>query len=118
MEEKPGYKLVPVITDFCTGCGKCVDKCPHNCLKPVWDFATLVHPDTCTSVGDCIQVCEDDAIHMEWVKQTGDVKVGEWCDKPPQRIRKGLWAKLRGLFGESSLHTEYKNSQKKASDAD
>lgn len=116
MEEKPGYKWVPVISDYCTGCGKCVDKCPHSCLKPVWDFATLESAGTCTSIGDCIQVCEDDAIHMQWVKMKGDVKVGEWCENPPKPVRKGLMAVIMGMFGESTLHPEYAPSPEKVAD--
>ncbi len=112
MAEKQSYKRVPVITDFCTGCGKCVDVCPHSCLKPVWDFATLVAPDACTSACDCISVCEDDAIHMRWVKMGGNVEAGDWCDNPPKPARKGLLDIIKGLFGESSLHPEYSEPSK------
>lgn len=118
MAEKQSYKRVPVITDFCTGCGKCVDACPHACLKPVWDFATLVAPDTCTSVCDCIVVCEDDAIHMRWVKMKGDVKVGEWCDNPPKPVSKGWKSILMGLFGEASFQPEYPSEAEKVPDFD
>ncbi|MCF6312424.1 MAG: 4Fe-4S binding protein [Verrucomicrobiales bacterium] len=116
MAEKQNYKWVPVITDYCIGCGKCVDACPHQCIKPIWDFATLVTPETCTSggacgeVGDCIPVCEDDAIHMGWEKVEGGAETGKWTDHPPKPVRKGLWAVIKGLFGESSMLPEYKST--------
>lgn len=96
MGNKPSHKWVPEISDFCTGCGSCVDACPHKCLKLVWDFATLENADTCTSAGDCIAVCEDDAIHMGWVALEGDTKVGEWTDDPPKPVKKGFMASLFG----------------------
>lgn len=112
MSKKLSHKWVPVITDYCTGCGKCVEACPHSCLKPVWDFATLVAPDTCIGVGDCTVVCEDDAIHMRWVKMKGDVEVGEWCDNPPKPLKKGLMAIVMGMFGNSSMQDEYTSPSK------
>ena len=112
------YKWVPVITDYCVGCGKCVEACPHSCIKPIWDFATFVKPDACTSGGDCIPVCEDDAIHMAWVKMEGSIEVGQWTDKPPKPVRKGLWAFLKGLFGESSMLPEYSSPPEETSDTD
>lgn len=97
---KPSYKWVPVVTDFCIGCGKCIETCPHSSLKSVWDFATLERPDTCTSAADCISVCEDDAIHMRWVAVGGSSGVGEWTDEPPPGpVKKGMVATLANLFG-------------------
>ncbi|MFV1993981.1 MAG: ATP-binding protein [Verrucomicrobiales bacterium] len=103
------YKWVPVITSYCIGCGKCVDACPHASIKPVWDFATLVRPDTCVGAGDCIPVCEDDAtIHMQWVEiseesSAMDREIGKWCAEPPQpspRKRMGLFERIIWLFKE------------------
>ncbi len=84
---------VPGINDYCIGCGACVKACPHACLKPIWDFATLVNPEACTSGGDCIDVCEDDAIHMKWVPMEGEPQTGEWCIKPPEleKQRRLIW---------------------------
>lgn len=103
-EPIPTHKRVPVINGYCIGCGKCVKACPHDCLRPVWDFATLVRPDSCTSAADCISVCEDDAIHMRWVAmEEGDRSVGEWRSdpsEPPPRPRKSLLERILWLFGD------------------
>lgn len=100
---QPSYKWAPVVSDFCVGCGKCIEACPHDSLKSVWDFASLERPGTCTSAADCITVCEDDAIHMQWVAMEGDSGVGKWTDDPPpppERVKKGVMATLAGLFGD------------------
>jgi NAD-dependent dihydropyrimidine dehydrogenase PreA subunit len=96
-ESITAWKYVPVISDYCTGCGKCVNRCPHACLEPAWEFATLVRPDVCVSGGDCIEVCEDDAIHMKWVQMTGNPEVGEWSeDEPTPEAKKSLWQRMIG----------------------
>jgi Pyruvate/2-oxoacid:ferredoxin oxidoreductase delta subunit len=90
------YKLLPVITDYCHGCGLCVDACEHGCLNMVWDFARLKVPADCGSEGICTDVCPQDAIRMEWVETNGDHTIGEWCDEPPakERPEKSFWAFL------------------------
>jgi len=118
MEEKPSHKWVPVITEYCIGCAKCVKACPHECIKPIWDFATFVKPDACTSCGDCIPVCEDDAIHMAWVDMEGNVETGQWTSNPPKPIRKGVLNTLIGLFGEKSMLPEYSSNPEETSDSD
>ena len=76
------YKWLPVVTDYCTGCGQCVEACPHDCLELVWDFATLQNADACVSEGDCVEVCPHEGIYMKWVEATGNQKVGLWSDRP------------------------------------
>ena len=76
------YKWLPVISDFCTGCGKCVEACPRGCLELEWDFATLPRAGDCVSEGDCVEVCPENGIRMEWVKTTGSPDVGIWCESP------------------------------------
>jgi len=97
---RPSHKWAPVVSDFCVGCGRCVEACPHGSLKSVWDFATLDRPDSCTSAADCVAVCEDDAIRMQWVAMDGDRGVGKWtAEPPPPPLKKGMAATLAGLFG-------------------
>lgn len=76
------YKWLPVITDYCLGCGQCVEACPHGCLELVREFATLKRAEECVSEGDCVEVCPQDAIRMEWVKTIGSQEVGRWCETP------------------------------------
>lgn len=91
------YKWLPVITDYCHGCGLCVEACDHGCLDMVWDFARLHTPADCGSEGKCMEVCPAEAIHMEWAATTGDRDLGVWCDELPEPPRK-KWS-LRVLFG-------------------
>lgn len=95
---KTAYKWLPVVSDYCTGCARCVDTCPHGCLDLVWEFATLQHLENCVSEGRCVTVCPEDAIRMEWVKTTASQEVGRWREAPePLPNRPRSW--LRGLFG-------------------
>jgi len=96
-EHKTAFKWLPVFSGYCTGCARCVDACPHNCLGLVWEFATLQHPEDCVSEGDCVNVCRDDAIRMEWVHSTANHDVGRWTDAPdPPPSRPNGW--LGGLL--------------------
>lgn len=95
--EGPTHKRVPVINDYCVGCGACVDICPAGSLRTILDAANLYYPDTCISCDACIPVCDDNAIEMKWVAMEGRLEVGDWTDKPPLE-RKGGW--LKRLFGK------------------
>ena len=92
------YKRVPVINDYCVGCGDCVEVCPEGSLRTILDAANLYTPDTCISCDACIPVCDDDAIHMKWVKMDGRPEVGDWTDTAPEKSPGG-W--LSRLFGKS-----------------
>jgi len=99
MGKTQNHKWVPAVDDYCIGCGKCIEACPHDCLKLVWDFATLTDTDSCISEGECTEVCRDGAIHMAWAHVEGDAKVGEWCDNPPKPAATGVMASLTDFFG-------------------
>lgn len=92
------FKRLPVITDYCHGCGLCVEACEHGCLEMVWDFAKLGVPTDCGSEGICMDVCPQDAIHMEWIETTGDPSIGEWKNElpPTSRSTKSVWSFLTG----------------------
>lgn len=100
---EPTYKRLPVINDYCVGCGNCVEVCPAGTLRTVLDVAIVHRPDTCISCDACIPVCDDDAIHMRWVKMDeGRREVGDWTATPPQDNKAsggGLGGLLRKLFG-------------------
>ncbi len=58
-------KWLPAIeTDYCTGCGQCVQVCPRQCLQMVWSFATLVRSEHCDGDGRCVEACPEDVIRM------------------------------------------------------
>jgi NAD-dependent dihydropyrimidine dehydrogenase PreA subunit len=81
--EETAYKWVPVTSDLCTACGKCVEACPHNCLELVSGFAEFARADGCVSQDDCVEVCPHQGIEMDWVEMTGNRDVGLWCAAPP-----------------------------------
>lgn len=93
-------KWVPVVNDYCIGCGKCVERCPHSCLTMVWDAAKLAHPERCVSGGDCVEACGDNAIHMQWAPMRGNRVVGQWRDgeDPPEANGSGEGTGVSGLF--------------------
>jgi Pyruvate/2-oxoacid:ferredoxin oxidoreductase delta subunit len=93
---RAAYKWLPVINDYCHGCGLCVEACEHDCLGMVWDFAKLEVPADCGSEGICMEVCPQGAIRMEWVDATGDQTIGKWCDEPPPLApsSKSFWSFL------------------------
>ena len=94
------YKWVPVVSDYCTGCGKCVETCPQDCLELVWAFATLKRADACISEGECVKVCPHEGMQMEWVEMNGDQDVGLWCERPTAIPKSTSW--LGYIFGKRS----------------
>lgn len=78
-----GYKWIPVIdSDYCTGCGKCVETCPTGALDLVWDYAQLEHPARCTSEASCVHACPTGIIEMQWSPVEGRQAAGQWRDSP------------------------------------
>ena len=96
------WKRIPVVNDYCVGCGNCVDACPEGTLRTILDVAVVHRPDTCISCDACIPVCNDDAIHMHWIEMDGRKSVGDWrSDPPPQPDRSFLAKCWQKLFGKS-----------------
>lgn len=102
---KSAYKWMPVIeTDACMGCGLCAKACEPECIKMIWDFATLVRPDDCTSCGECMTTCPQGFIRMEWVSHTGNVTVGKWTETPtaPEKPKHWLRSVLDHFAGSDN----------------
>lgn len=59
-----GQKAV-VETALCTGCGICLDVCPHQVLEIVDDIAKLTKPEACDGSGDCVEACPVQAITLK-----------------------------------------------------
>jgi electron transfer flavoprotein alpha subunit len=59
-----GQKAV-VDASTCTGCGICVDVCPHQALELVDGIAKLTKPDVCDGSGECVDACPVQAITLK-----------------------------------------------------
>jgi len=90
------YKWLPIVDEnCCTGCGKCVEVCDHNCLELVWSYARLTCQAQCGSEGTCHEACPEDAIRMEWIHSTGDQGHGLWQTREdPQPTAARRWTSV------------------------
>jgi len=59
-----GQKAV-IDESTCTGCGICVDVCPHQALEVVDGLAKLVKPNECDGLGGCAEACPMQAITIK-----------------------------------------------------
>lgn len=59
-----GQKAV-VAADTCTGCGICIDVCPHQALEIVDGLAKLTKPELCDGSGECVEACPVSAITLK-----------------------------------------------------
>ncbi|MHC4840224.1 MAG: 4Fe-4S dicluster domain-containing protein [Planctomycetota bacterium] len=65
----------------CSTCGKCVEVCPENCIKPsdgsidIAKNTPMLMPNhsPCTLCGDCMEICPTGALVMTNV---GDIRIG------------------------------------------
>jgi electron transfer flavoprotein alpha subunit len=58
-----GQKAV-VDAGLCTGCGICIDVCPHQALEIVDGVAKLTDPEKCDGAGVCVEACPVQAISL------------------------------------------------------
>jgi NADPH-dependent glutamate synthase beta subunit-like oxidoreductase/ferredoxin len=58
--------VLPIITDDCTRCGKCLSGCPEHALSYSDDELRVVTVDAsrCTRCGACVEMCPPSAIAM------------------------------------------------------
>ena len=48
--------------DQCTGCGACLDACPHEAVSGKQKEVHTIDPNSCTRCGICASVCKFDAV--------------------------------------------------------
>ncbi len=60
--------MLKIITEKCTGCEVCIDKCPFDALKMENNIA-VVDKNSCTMCGICVKSCEFDAIKLDKEKE-------------------------------------------------
>lgn len=46
----------------CTGCGACVDTCPHGCIEGQPSYIHMLDDYDCTKCGTCVEACPHGAI--------------------------------------------------------
>jgi ferredoxin len=51
--------------DICTGCGRCVEVCPHQVFELAGASARVVDRDACIECGACRMNCPYDAIQVD-----------------------------------------------------
>lgn len=51
-------------SELCTGCGMCVEVCPHAVFRLDTDHALLADRDACIECGACMANCEAGAIQV------------------------------------------------------
>jgi len=51
--------------DKCTGCGMCVEVCPHNVFELKNGTAAIIDRDLCMECGACAKNCPFDAIEVK-----------------------------------------------------
>ena len=56
--------FIPIYIDpkLCTGCGKCIDVCPEDCIEGKPAYIHLISEFECSKCGKCIEACEEKAI--------------------------------------------------------
>ena len=73
LKEDKKMATVTFRTDWCKGCGVCVDACPKGCLtiaadkinKKGYSPAVMVHEDKCIGCAFCATMCPDCIITVE-----------------------------------------------------
>ena len=65
-----------VDTDFCTGCGTCIERCQMNALTLLDDIST-VNQDRCIGCGACVPTCPADAMHLR-KKEKENIPPKDW----------------------------------------
>ncbi|MDR1919922.1 MAG: 4Fe-4S binding protein [Tannerellaceae bacterium] len=69
-------RLIRVVEERCSGCGRCVKRCSKGVLGMVEGeggrmCAAVKRPERCTACGDCRGKCRFEA--LEWVQRSGEM---------------------------------------------
>lgn len=55
----------PIISDQCTGCGKCINACPVSIMY-LEDGKSRINYDECIACSNCLMVCPESVIDLNW----------------------------------------------------
>ena len=54
-----------LISEKCTGCGTCLDVCPHDVFSIRDKKAVIVDKDSCMECGACVMNCQFGALYVD-----------------------------------------------------
>ncbi|HML06097.1 MAG TPA: DUF362 domain-containing protein, partial [Methanobacterium sp.] len=55
----------PVISEKCTGCGKCINACPVSVMS-LEDGKSKINYEECIACSNCLMVCPESVIDLNW----------------------------------------------------
>lgn len=61
----PGVASLSLQPERCTGCGACVDVCPHGVLRMKGKRIEIADLDRCMECGACVNNCAFDALSVD-----------------------------------------------------
>ncbi len=70
----------------CTGCGRCVEVCPHQVFALSGKWAHIIDPDDCMECGACAMNCAAAAITVDAGVGCATGLINEWLRE--LRVRK------------------------------
>lgn len=65
MKYLSGVSTLKYVKDQCTGCGRCVEVCPHGVFELNDKKAAVTDADMCMECGACMRNCSFGAITVE-----------------------------------------------------
>ncbi len=54
--------ILSLNAEKCSGCGRCINVCPHSVLVINNGLAHIVKPDSCMECGACVKNCPEKAL--------------------------------------------------------
>jgi MauM/NapG family ferredoxin protein len=86
------------VSDFCTGCGRCVRECPVSAIS---ENPKQTSHSECIVCLRCTKVCPESAVFFSWMKAPEEAGV-----RPADPTRRGILLGLgSGLMSAGLLHT-------------
>jgi len=65
-------------TERCTGCGRCVEVCPHGVFSVTRGQACIADHDACMECGACARNCPEGAIDVDAGVGCATGLINEW----------------------------------------
>lgn len=53
------------VPELCTGCGQCIDVCPHEVFEKAEKIVEVRNRDRCIECGACMMNCESGAVRVQ-----------------------------------------------------